>query len=366
MSDFENSLPKMPSELDIDAVRTIALGATILGTGGGGDPYVGRLITEKAIHEYGSVKMVSPQDVPDDAFMFVVGMMGAPAVMMEKIPSGREALQSVELLERHMGKKLTHICCMEAGGINSMIPIAVAAQTGLPLVDADGMGRAFPELQMMLPTLSGIKASPLTVVDEKGNCVVLDGIDNIANERIARKITVQMGATSILSFYPMNGAQMRESLIPNTYALTYRLGAALLQARKQHRDPIATVAEAIGGRIMFWGKVTDVLRRTTAGFNRGEASFEGIGSSSGQNLQIQFQNEFLIARLNSEVIATTPDLICVVDAQNGEPITAETLRYGQRVAAIAAPCYERWRTEAGLQIVGPRYFGYDINYVPFS
>jgi len=366
MNEFNNQLPSMPRELDIEAVRTIALGATILGTGGGGDPYVGRLMTEKAIGDYGRVKMVSPQDVPDDGFMFVVGMMGAPAVMMEKIPSGREALQSVELLERHMGKKLTHICCMEAGGINSMIPIAVAAQTGLPLVDADGMGRAFPELQMMLPTLSGIKASPLSVVDEKGNCVVLDGIDNIANERIARKITVQMGATSILSFYPMTGAQMRQSLIPNTYALTYRLGAALLQARKQHRDPIGTVAEAIGGRILFWGKVMDVLRRTTAGFNRGEATFEGIAASTGQGLTIQFQNEFLIARIDDKVVTTTPDLICVVDAQNGEPITAETLRYGQRVAVIGAPCYERWRTPEGLKIVGPKYFGYDTDYVPFS
>jgi len=366
MKSFENSLAPMPRQLDIDAVRTIALGATILGTGGGGDPYVGRLMTEKAIHEYGSVTMVSPEDVPDDGFMFVVGMMGAPAVMMEKIPSGREALQSVKLLEQHLGKKLTHICCMEAGGINSMIPIAVAAQTGLPLVDADGMGRAFPELQMMLPTLSGIKASPLSVVDEKGNCVVLDGIDNVANERIARKITVQMGATSILSFYPMTGKQMRESLIPNTYALTYRIGASLLQARKTHRDPIGTLAQAIGGRIIFWGKVSDVMRRTTAGFNRGEAHFEGMGTSSGQSLEIQFQNEFLIARIDDDVIATTPDLICVVDGQSGEPITAETLRYGQRVAAIAAPCYERWRTPEGLKIVGPEYFGYDITYVPFA
>ena len=38
---------------------------------------------------------------------------------------------------------------IEAGGVNSLLPLALAARLGLPVIDADGMGRAFPELQMV-------------------------------------------------------------------------------------------------------------------------------------------------------------------------------------------------------------------------
>jgi DUF917 family protein len=53
-----------------------------------------------------------------------------------------------------------------------------------------------------------------------------------------------------------------------------------------------------------------------------------------------------------------------MDAENGGPITTEELRYGFRVIVIGAPCVPDWRTEAGLALVGPRYFGYDIDFVP--
>ena len=59
-----------------------------------------------------------------------------------------------------------------------------------------------------------------------------------------------------------------------------------------------------------------------------------------------------------------PDLIVVMDAETGGPITTEELRYGFRVVVIGAPCVPAWRTAEGLALVGPRYFGYDIDFVP--
>jgi DUF917 family protein len=53
----------------------------------------------------------------------------------------------------------------------------------------------------------------------------------------------------------------------------------------------------------------------------------------------------------------------VLDAETGEPITTEALRFGQRVSVLGAPCDERWHSEAGLALVGPRYFGYDTDAV---
>ena len=51
----------------------------------------------------------------------------------------------------------------------------------------------------------------------------------------------------------------------------------------------------------------------------------------------------------------------VLDGESGEPITTEALRYGQRVRVIAAPADERWHSQAALAMVGPGYFGYDMD-----
>ena len=50
-------------------------------------------------------------------------------------------------------QKVSAILCIEAGGLNSTIPFVAAAKLGLPIVDGDAMGRAFPELQMVSFTL---------------------------------------------------------------------------------------------------------------------------------------------------------------------------------------------------------------------
>jgi DUF917 family protein len=105
----------------------------------------------------------------------------------------------------------------------------------------------------------------------------------------------------------------------------------------------------------------DVERRTTGGFARGQATLEGTGT-----LELSFQNEHLLARRDGEIVATTPDLICVLDTDSGEPVTTEAMRYGLRVTVIAAPCDPRWTSPGGLELAGPRYFGYDCDYLPLA
>ena len=59
----------------------------------------------------------------------------------------------------------------------------------------------------------------------------------------------------------------------------------------------------------------------------------------------------------------TPDLICVMDTVSGEAIGTETLRYGQRVTVVALPAPPVLLTPKGLEHVGPRAFGYDLDFV---
>ncbi|MGC8850444.1 MAG: DUF917 family protein, partial [Candidatus Bathyarchaeia archaeon] len=86
--------------LNESSVEDLAIGAAVLGTGGGGDPYIGKLMAVDAIKECGPVELVDPYEVPDDALIIPTAMMGAPTVLVEKLPGGGEVFQTFKALER--------------------------------------------------------------------------------------------------------------------------------------------------------------------------------------------------------------------------------------------------------------------------
>jgi hypothetical protein len=122
---------------------------------------------------------------------------------------------------------------------------------------------------------------------------------------------------------------------------------------------------------LFTGKVVSVDRRTEGGWARGHAIVAGLADDHNRSVRIDFQNEHLLARhyVKGEldcVLATTPDLIVVLDSETGTPITTEGMHYGQRVTVIGIPSPAIWRTDRGLELAGPRHFGFKIDYVPLE
>jgi len=350
--------------IDEHSVENIALGAAVLGTGGGGDPYIGMLMARKAIRDYGPVELYDLDELKDDDLIVPTAMMGAPTVMVEKMPNGDDIIHAFESVGKYLGKPMRATMSIEAGGLNSVVPIYVAARLRLPMVDCDGMGRAFPEIQMVTHTIYGIKATPMSLSDERGNTVLMETITNQWTETFARSITVNMGAMAMIALYAASVGQLKECAVRGTMTKAEEIGKTIRSARVSEEDPVNTVRESVGGYLIFKGKIGDVERRTEGGFARGEAHIEGIDDYAGQQLILNFQNEHLAVRINGEFKVTVPDLITLLDVDTGEPITTESMRYGFRVAVIAIPCTPKWRTPEGLKLVGPRYFGYDVDYVP--
>jgi len=347
-------------------MEDIAIGGAILGTGGGGDPYVGKLMAQQAIRKHGPVKIIDVEELADDALVVPVCMMGAPTVMTEKLPQGDELMTAFRQLEQLLGRKIDAVLCGEAGGVNSTTPFVVAAASGLPLVDGDGMGRAYPELQMVTFTMHGVSATPMVLVDDKGNSIVLETVSNAWTERLARAATVEMGGSALLAFYPMDGKTAKKAVVRGTLTLCANLGLALREARAAHAEPVDAIADMLGATVIFHGRVKDIDRRTVGGFARGSAWFDGVEDWKGRSLKLDFQNEFLMAERDGEILVTTPELITLLEADSGNPVTADSLKYGLRLVALAFPCNPQWRTPEGIALVGPRYFGYDVDYKPFE
>jgi DUF917 family protein len=150
--------------------------------------------------------------------------------------------------------------------------------------------------------------------------------------------------------------------IHGTTTKAIAIGRAVREAQRKHEDPIAAILAVEPGKLLYKGKVVDVERRATEGFLRGRTRFDGIDAFRGAAMEINFQNEWVVAWLDGKPLAMTPDLICVLDSVSGEAVGSETIRYGQRVTVIALPSPPVFLSPKGLQHVGPRAFGYDLDF----
>jgi uncharacterized protein len=358
-------------KLDKQDLLDLAVGAAFLGTGGGGDPYVGRLMVQNCLDDGQEVTIIDPDELDDDDFVIPTAMMGAPTVLVEKLPSGDEAVHSLRQLERYVGRKADATMPIEVGGINSTIPLLVGARLGLPVVDADGMGRAFPELQMETFGVYGISGTPLVVSNEYGDTALITARDNKVMEWYARGVTIRMGGCSYIAEYSMTGAEVKRTSVRNTLSLAIQIGREMRLARQQHRNPFDALLALLPqthynyARIIWRGKVTDMMRETREGFSMGRARIEGLGEWQGE-MEIMIQNENLIARVNGETRAIVPDLICVMESETAEPITTEQLRYGQRVTVMAVAVPAIMRTPEALAVFGPACFGLSEPYTPIE
>jgi len=358
-------------QINLSDMADFARGAAFLGTGGGGDPHLGRLFCETAIHDYGAPQIVSLEDLDPDANIYTVGMMGAPTVILEKLFCGDDAVLAVKRLEHITGRPASALMPIEIGGINSTLPIAVAARLGLPVVDADGMGRAFPELQMTTFNVYGVPLSPFVLVDEHLESVVIEARDGNSAEHIGRAVAMQMGLAVMISCYPMKGADAKRAAVGGTMTAALGIGRAIAAGRRGG-DPVSSLLSYLRTtpyyshcREIFDGKIVDLLRETSRGFSVGRCILEPMDKTQGR-MEITFQNENLVARQDGRLRAMVPDLICIVDRETAEPITTETLKYGLRVKVIAASVAPAMRTPEAIKCFGPRAFGFDEDFVPIE
>lgn len=355
--------------IDVSMLEDLARGAAFLGSGGGGDPYYSRLLAQAAIEAHGPVELVPLDALADDAFVVPCGWIGAPTVSIEKLPNGEEPVAALRRLEALTGRRVDAVLPIEIGGGNGLAPILAAARLGLPIADADGMGRAFPQSEMAVFNIRGLSACPSVLTAACGALAVIETDDNLTHERMARGLSVALGGIAHMVEYPLSGAEAKAHAIGGSVTTAIAIGAAVRRARAARRDPFEVLFEALrdtglypAAGVLFDGKIVDLERRTEGGFSVGRAVIEGAGGHG--RMDIQFQNENLVARHDGAVRATTPDLITVMDRETAEAITTERLKYGQRVKVVAAAAPPMLRDPAALRFVGPAAFGLGTDFQP--
>jgi DUF917 family protein len=361
----------MKRYMDEQTVAALSRGAMYLGSGGGGDVKLTELMAKRAIRENGPVPLLSPFHVPDEAWVIPVAIMGSTTIFSEHLPSGSELKKVVETIENEKHIAASAVTGLEIGGMNALTPVIAAALTNLPLLDADGMGRAFPELQMTTYHGFGVKASPAVIANRPGKTHLLLSDENTDIEKQARILVTSLGGWAAIACYPMQGWQMREAGILQTYTLTIRLGEALSAAMDAH-DVMEKMQQVFQKSIygkpvkLLEGKIVDLQRNIIEGTLKGSLVVEGSGAYIGEYLSVFFHNEYLLVQKHNATLVTVPDLICVLDEETGYPLSVEELENHGKVWVIAIPSPFLLQTAKMLDVVGPMQFGIAERFIPME
>jgi uncharacterized protein len=346
---------KKISAIDLE---DLALGSAILGSGGGGDPSYDLLMAQQQFETGEEVKLVEVGDLAEDAVIAPIAFMGAPLVGIEKLPSGEEFPAVIASLEELIGKKVTHLLAAEIGGANAFTPVIAGSQLGLPVIDGDTLGRAFPELQMSSCNLMGVSPTPAVLGDALGKTVSIRKGNAVEAEKFFREKTIEMGSSAAVSLYIMSGREAKRSIISGSYSKAIGIGKTIRQAKEQGQNPIKALIENFDALSLFSGMIVDIDQSIEEGFLTGSFSI----TNDDTFIKVLYQNEYLAVFDGEKPLVSTPDIIIPLEQETGSPITSETLQYGVRVELIALPSPKLWTSEEALNLVGPQYFGYKIDY----
>jgi DUF917 family protein len=323
-------------------------------------------------------RLIPLDQVPDDWMVVSPGGIGGGGAWeyvrertaKQELPIVRDtSLKSIEALAKYLGRKFDGIVRIEAAGATFNALLAGAA-LDVPVLDACLSGRARPETQQQIPWINGIPSTPAALVTRWGDTIILDRtVDDYRAEDLMRAVGVASGGGAAVALNPMSGAQVKRGAIPGAISQAILLGKTVREAATQGRDPVEALARVVNGYRLFQGTVTRADGRGDRGFTWWDVEIAGTGPFVGHVYKIYVKNENLITWLDGKVDATAPDFIQNVNPKTGDAMAARELggyTKGEEVAIVGWPSSPLWRTRAGVEIFGPRAFGFDFDYVPIE
>lgn len=322
--------------------------------------------------------MIALEDVPEDwtvASGGGVGGGGAWEYVRERtakqklptIPSSQTA--ALQALSAHIGKKFNAVVRSEAAGA-TLTALQMAAELGVPLVDACKAGRARPEGSQSMQWINGIPNTPIAYASRWGDVVVLEKVvDGYRQEDLGRAIAVASGGGASAASV-MAGKDLKRGLIAGSLSEAIMLGRTVREARERGRDPIDALIKATNGFKLFQGVVTASEDRGDRGFSWSDVEIRGTKEFSGHTYKVYVKNENIVSWLDGKPDAMSPDFIANLDPRTGDSINPPTLGsyvVNEEVVLIGWPnAPEQWRTPQGIEVFGPRHFGFDFDYVPIE
>ncbi len=339
-------------------IAALERGSTLLGAGGGGPTPLAASLLRRWTDSQSTTQLRQARELDPGASAIPVGIVGATSALAEKLPSGTEIEAVVRAVTANTTlPRPTALMGMEAGGVNGVMVAAAGAALDMDVVDADLMGRALPRLNQLTTVAAGKELTPVALASSGGWTAVMHAAPGATVERLVRSMLPESGGWAWVALPPVPLAELDATTVVGS------LGHALWLGHRHLAQPLAQppkrTARALGGRLLADGRVIDVTRQQQQRtFVRGWLHVRDTASDA--LLRIEMENEYLLALRDGEPVATTPDLLCVVDRRSGLPVACDEVRQGQDCYVAHLPGAPFWRDPGLLPAVSPRAFGLDV------
>lgn len=338
-------------------IAYISAGAKFLSSGGGGDTKIVAYLLLSAMEEDDVIEVKTAVEMADE-WVVPVAAAGSTVLMKEDLPAGEEIVKALKEYESVSGRKADAVISMEIGGINALTPLLAAFKCHLPVIDGDGMGRSFPELEMVHFYHAGIPAVPLAACS-KDETLVINEAKHVS--RTLKEFMFQQDGYCHFACFGAAGSRMRAAMVPGTLKLALEIGKILAQNAsiwvKVQQLRHAFFQSVYGEmEIAFAGKIRAINRWFEEEMLVGALELAGQMEYHKQRAKLYFQNEFLSFQIPDACHCTTPDLIIFVHYETGLPVAVSELREGMMAMVLTVKAPGLYQTKKMLAQTGPEMF----------
>lgn len=334
----------------------ILYGATLLGAGGGGSLKQGLDMIQglKDDGEQIELDLLDVSEMRDDAYAVMVAGLGSPVAMLDPdMPRfGPDAVFAYRAFQKAFaaeGKKLEYLYSGEMGGFNTFTPMLVAILSDkdpakrIKFVDADGNGRAVPELNTTINAFYDHPPKPMGMGSLYGDEIIVYPTTDHSGEQIARQMCMLYNMRIGFATWGMNKEEITNILDVGCVTKAQKIGKAILTAKETGSDVMDELKKAFEVREFCRGTIEKLDLRAEGGFDFGTTVIKG---DDGHTYYIDFKNENLILRdEKGDTIMTAPEGIGMIDLNNCFPLTNADTKEGMRVLVTMTPAHPNWWDE---------------------
>ena len=352
--------------IDKSWIMPLVLGGKFLASGGGGNT---GLLTQRLKEFFdtdGQVQLMEVSDLKDSDYYSTICIIGSAAFADENPYINTSYIEMIKQLKSITGKQYHGIFPIEAIDVNILCALHGAAILDYPLIDADVMSRAFPELQMTTFHINNMPCNPCIFQKPHGETTVMFEDDTFLLELSIRDELYESGGMGFVTGYSYNGKALKNILIPGTVTFAKLVGDAIMNANNYNSlltKLISICNNSVYGKCieLFKGKVKDIKHiEHMGGWNN--IHFSGIDDYKKNTFSVFANNENLIGFRNNEIAVMVPDIITFFDLSILEPVQNDKLKPDMEVAIIGLPAPIILRTPKALEVVGPQSLGYKTKY----
>ena len=319
--------------LTSDDARHGVLGGGVFACGGGGWRHHGELMGQLAT-SVGSPVLSTVDELPEDSWVATVTAIGAPAAKNWEI----KPVDYVHALQRLMEvceHPISAVMTAQNGYSTTHNGWIQSAVLGVKVLDAAGDVRAHPTGKlgsMGLTTRPGYVSTQVVSGGNRelhGHFVSVNQGSVQTCDDVLRDISVRTGGFIASARNPVELSWVKQHAALGSISLALELGAAMEAAGGRGDAVVDVVCSTISGKVLARGPLhNEVELVTKGGWDHG--TFR-IGDCT-----VPYLNEYMAVDRDGERVATYPDTIAILRAEDGFPLAVSEAQEGMEVVLIVA------------------------------